>query len=383
MKLIIKESQVKNLIDTLINEQDVNIARGGTDLRTVSHKYLETNHGLPQGSKYENYYYIADIKSIIGQSAKGNISNFLSVFRPYKSSDKYIDYVDINGDVLTQDDMKQKVSKRFNFVEGNVIASHNGLLGIARAMESLQGKPGILTLQFGQYKTGAEAKDERLTQGVIFQSNTAFDRTSGISGLLSVIVMSAIKPEYRAYTASQSQTKNSTDDNTFLSYIENYINNIIIGSNGFFNPNNVSIDKIVSTLTPKGLITKSDVDIKPLFNALKNLRNLDDKTAAFSGVEYKNRTDYNTVKYEQIKNISNQYIPSLISDIKEKYTKNLKIFINHYLPEMQNTLLYGVDNRIIMPIYNLADMHRKEVTGKSRGGGQTTGTLQTIDRRYD
>lgn len=386
MRLIINENQAKKLIDIIITEQNVNIGRGGTDLRTVSHAYLSKNYGLPDGSNYENYYYIADIKNVIEQSGVGNLSNYLSVFRPHKKYPSELgslyDYVNINGEELTQEDIKDISSKTFRFTEGTIIASHNGLLGIARAMESLKGRPGILTLQFGTHKTGKKAEKERLSQGVNYQSTKTLDKTSAISGLLSLLAMVAVKPENRQYTASQGYTARFTDDNYFLNVIRNYINTIIIGANGFFDTNALTIETVVNTLTPKGYITQTEFDIKPLFDSLKSLRNEDDKIAGAFDISFKERKEYNKNKYNKIIPISNQFVSQLIEDMKRKYIHNFKLFAEYYLPEAKNEVLYDIENKVIFPNLNIATQHQKEFTSKGAPTISTGGTLQTTSQTF-
>ena len=122
MKLILKEKQVKRLIDEIILEQNMNIGRGGTDLRRVSHNYLSDNYGLPDGAEHENFYYSARIPDVIKQSEDGDVSKFLSVFTPiqkYNSDEKaYLDYVSVNGQELTQNDITQRVNRTFDFKQG-------------------------------------------------------------------------------------------------------------------------------------------------------------------------------------------------------------------------------------------------------------------------
>lgn len=389
MKLIIKENQIKKLIDMLISEQDVNISRGGTDLRTVSHSYLTKNHGLPDGANHENYYYRANVEDVINQSKTGTIENFLSVFNPIqiynKNKDAYLDYVDVNGDTLTQKDMSQKVRKSFRFTTGTITASHNGLLAIARAMDSLQGKGGILTLQFGQYKTGEEARNERLTGNVIYQSSTAFNQRPHVNGLLSMLVVYSMKPEYRKYTATLGYAAAFKDNNQFATYIQNYINNIIIGANGFFDPNNKSIKDIVDELGPKGLITQTNFDIKPLLDELSSLQQEDDVLSAF-GVPYQDRDkkkDYNKNKQAKLRAISTKYIPNLIADIKQKYIHNFKIFVENYLQEVKANILPTIDTKVTFPILNLAETHWDQITGTGGQAQQPTGVLSSSNRTYD
>lgn len=386
MKLIISENQVKKLLDNFVLEQNVNIGRGGTDLRTVSHAYLTKNHGLPKGSNHENYYYSADIKKVIEQSGVGNIKNYLSVFNPLSPySDKpgaYYDYVNVNGEELTQEDIKNVSSKTFRFTEGTITAAHNGLLGIARAMESLKGTPGILTLQFGTHTSGEDARSERLSQGVKYQSTKTLDKTPTILGILSLLAMAAVKPEYRQFTASQGYTAKFIDDDSFINQIRNFINAAIIGANGFFDVNVIPVETVVSTLTPKGFITQTEFDIKPLFDSLKSLRNEEDKIKGAFDTPFENRKDYNKNKFNKIVPISNQFVPGLIEDMKQKYIHNLKIFVAHYLPEAKNEILNNIESKVIFPNLNIATQHQKEFTSKGAPGTSDGGKLETSGRTY-
>lgn len=378
MRLIINESQAEKLIDKIVFEQNMNIGRGGTDLRRAWHSVLSSKHGLPNGSDYENYTYIANIQDVIRESATNNIKTFLSVFRPYQAYDNknkkaYKDYVNINGEELTQQDISKKVNKTFNFTEGTVIASHNGLLAIARAMAGLRGNPGKITLQFGTQTDVDAGKEERFTQGVVYQSSTTYEPINIINGLLSLISIVAVNPQNRQLTATYSNTTNWSDD-VLYKRIEMYINTIIIGANLFFDPQNITPETVKNTLSDKGFITKLDFDIKPMFDALRNLRNMEDKI---------NNKDYNQNKYEAISKISSQYIPSLLAAMKPVYVNNLKLFGVNFLPEYQNEILKSADTKVNFPKnLNLANNHKTQFTSRGASGTRVSGTLQTVNTNY-
>lgn len=388
MRLIINENQAKKLIDIIISEQNVNIARGGTDLRTVSHKYLTINHGLPDGKNHENYYYRASGADIINLSKTGNLKNFLSVFQPIqiynKSKDAYLDYIDVDGDTLTQEDMTQKVRKTFPLTnESTVTAAHNGLLAIARAMVALKGTPGTLTIQFGAETEGEEAKDERFAEGVKYLSATSYNLNGAVGGLLSLISLAAIKPEYRKYTSLYSNYAN-VQDNQLYSLIQKFIKGIIGGANAFFDPENIGFDEVIEKLTPSGYVTDSSVDISPLLEELTKLRNMDDKLSGAFFTEYANRKDYNTEKYNQIKRIGNQYLPKLLEDMKQKYISNFKIFASVYLPEYADVIARDADTKVIFPTnMSLAEQHKSVIMNKSLSGGGRTTSLQTTSQKFD
>lgn len=382
MKLILKEKQVKRLIDEIILEQNMNIGRGGTDLRRVSHNYLSDNYGLPDGAEHENFYYSARIPDVIKQSENDDVSKFLSIFTPiqkYNSDEKaYLDYVNVNGQELTQNDIKQRVNRTFDFNQGTITATHNGLLAIARAMVGLRGRPGKLTLQFGTQKNVEAGKEERFTQGVVYQSTTTYNTSKSINGLLSLISMAAVEPENRKLSASYGNTSNLSDDE-LLRRIQNFINAIISGANLFFDTQSISLENVVKTLKPKGFVSNLNFDITPLFEALKKLRTLND----IEDVPYQNKKDYNFNKYEQIKNISNEFIPSLLTEMKQVYVNNLKLFGTHFLPEYRDEILRNADTKVDFPKnLNLADSHKTQIMSKGTMGGKTTGSIQTISTNY-
>lgn len=377
MKLILKEKQVKRLINEIILEQNMNIGRGGTDLRRVSHNYLSDNYGLPDGAEHENFYYSARIPDVIKQSEDGDVSKFLSVFTPiqkYNSDEKaYLDYVSVNGQELTQNDITQRVNRTFDFKQGTITATHNGLLAIARAMVGLRGNPGKLTLQFGTQKNIEAGKKERFTQGVVYQSSTSYDVTKAINGLLSLLSVFAIKPENRNLTALYGNTAN-LDDDTFIRRIQFFIDNIISGSNLFFDPQSITRDTVVSTLTPKGFVSNLNFDINPMMNALKNLRSIDDKI---------NNKEYNQVKYDALSKISNQFIPELLSQMKPIYISNFKIFGANYLPEYSEEISDNADTKVVFPTnLNLANSHKTQLTSYGVQGTSRTGKIQTMSTNY-
>lgn len=391
MKLVIKESQLKNLLDVIITEQEINIARGGTDLRRQSHSGLTQSYGLPEGGEYENYLYSANIDDVIKQSATKNTQTYLSVFSPSipysNEKENYIDYVRVNNgnyiDELKQNDINQQVRKTFDFRPGGTItASHNGLLAIARAMIGLRGKPGALTLQFGVETDKDAGYNERFTEGVIYKSETTFDAKKQIGGLLSLISMVAVKNTNRINTATQGYTKDD-DDNTLYNNILKRIKFIIVGNNLFFDPNVIPVDKIINDkdLINRGFINQIKIDIRPLFNALKSIR--DNYPNDFVSNADNTIKSYNEEKYKKIYEISNQYLPSILEEMRKIYVNNLPIFAQKYLPEYQRVIMRDLSKLIFPTNYNIADIHKQQMTGRGQKGITPTGEYEKVNKKFN
>ena len=111
-----------------------------------------------------------------------------------------------------------------------------------------------------------------------------------------------------------------------------------------------------------------------MFDALRNLRNIEDKI---------NNKDYNQNKYEAISKISSQYIPSLLAAMKPVYVNNLKLFGVNFLPEYQNEILNSADTKVNFPTnLNLANNHKTQFTSRGASGTRVSGTLQTVNTNY-
>lgn len=354
MIFILTEKQIHNIVGKIINEQTSNIVSGGTDARTVSHKYLHNNYGLPyDDKKYENYTYIAKIEDIIIKSKDKNISEYLSVFTPHEDKGKYLDYVRINDDELTQADINQRVNRVFLFETGVVEASHNGLLGIARAMNVLNGVGGTINLQFGQNKTGTSAYNERYSNAVNYNSETALNRGPLLSTIYTYLALATIKPQNREFT-SLGKSMVNWDNNTLIERTKILINNLIMGVGGFIDPNNMDLNDIINNLKDKNYITNLNYDITPYINKLIKLQNIDDLQ----------NNAYNTNKQELISKISDEFMNDFNSAMKAAYINNFKIFIINYLSDDQNRILATI-NQLKFPIENLGFKHKILFQSKS------------------
>jgi hypothetical protein len=334
---ILTENQFKRVIGKFINEQKVNEFMGSTDANKISHSLLSTKFGLPEGLKHENFYYEANVADVLKMSTDpSNRNNFLSIFTPKRAYSEnksdYVDYFQVNNKKITGSG-----TESFNFLNGTVIASHNGLLALTRAMELMGGKGGLLTINIGKLKTGPETQSERISQSVSFNPTEAFNLSGLMSGVQDLICSLAISPKFLKLSTSKSKEKTTDEIETMLPKV---INNIIIGSSGFMD--NKSKNKFVTELTPMGLITKIDFDVKKLSSQLKFLQSVPDLLNNPNELK-----KYNENKKRQLSSIGLTYQKDLVNKIKEAYTHNFKLYVNTYLPNSKNEILPKIPKTVI------------------------------------
>jgi hypothetical protein len=328
--LNLHESATKNLY---INEQGrVSETTGTTDKNTVSHARLTAKFGLPDGAKYENFYYIANISDVIAMSqSKENIPKYLSIFKPQaaynEDKTKYLDYINVNKDVL-----QGTGSKVFKFTSGTVIAAHNGLLALARAMDMMNGGGGPLTIIFGGVPT---VKTSRSSIGKNFNANRVFNLNSTMVGIADNITALAITPAILPQTGN---VYNDSDRQGLLRGLRESVGIIAAGIGIFINGNEFA--QVVKDLTPKGFSTKLNFDFNGLTKELDEIgvglsQSLPDQKGMGQN-EFKQRYGF---KLDKLAKIDAKYRGPLLSAFKENYTNNLILFINEYLPESKNDLL--------------------------------------------
>lgn len=352
-KIILTETQVGKLIDSVINEQpsnkiNVKTVFGGTDGKNISHAYLEKMYGLPGGSKYENYVYTANIKDVIELSKnKENDSKFLSVFKPTNDYSNEIknsyDYIKVNNDVLNQPG-----SKVFSFFNGTVSASHNGLLALARAMVNMGGVGCYVKISFGNSKEGEESLKQRIV------GSTKFDSAKSLNQNLN-----AISDAFTVFSTNPDLIKKSNSNlkqfsiDKLKNILTNFINNTIIGtSEGFMDPTHKS--EALEVLIPKGFITSLDYDLSKFIDQAISLQ----KTNDF--VEGR----YNKNKKNLLNQFSGTFLNDLLSKIKQAYINNFKLYVENFLPENKDRILPLIPKTIItaMPIgdYHYHVFHSKD-----------------------
>lgn len=335
-KVILSEEQIKKVIDVLISEQQASEFAGGTDAQKVTHALLSKNFGLPDGAKNETTYYGANVADVINMSGTGERSKYLSVFKPankYSEDPKsYYDSILINGEKL-----ENSGSKTFNFVKGNVYATHNGLLALTRAMDHMGGRGGILTISFGKNTTGKDAQTERIGGGVKFDSNRAMNQSPIIGTLEEMLVSLAVSPEFRKLGAFVA-VKNDTTNEETITNLPNIIRNIGMGVYGFMDVSKK--DEIIKNLTPKGFITNVDVNINNIVQKLTPLQKVEDKEWGDSG----GYTEYNQNKRNQLNTIGSSFEPNLIETLKSTYMKNFQIYVENYLPNSAPQLIPMIKN---------------------------------------
>lgn len=315
-RLILTENQIKKIIDNIINEQSVGEISVGTDGSKISHKAL-SSFGLPQ-SKSDNIYYSSDTASIIKQSS-GPENQFLSIFKPSNDTKIYTDYLQV-GDVI----LNSQGSKIFNFNGNqNVIASHNGLLSIVRAMKQFKGTPYVTTVNFGKSNTKTkEGETERETKTV--QLNWAEALNPNMGGLDMAWIGLAVRiPQYcrKGYIESVLWAQK----NGVNGFKESY-NNLLCGLDLGGYADKTKTNEILNVLPKEGFITNFDYDLQPMYNALSQLRSESD----YEGGDDGNRADEE--KAQKVEEIFLGYWGPLKEYLYKTYRNNLYVYVKHYLP---------------------------------------------------
>jgi hypothetical protein len=345
-RIIVTEEQVKKIVDLLINEQkpnDVNIKTliGNTDGQRVSHAYLEKTYGLPNGSKYENYHYSANIKDVIEMSKNDeNSSKFLSVFKPTNDYGNDVknsyDYIKVNNEILNQPG-----SKVFNFLNGTVVASHNGLLALVRTMIDMDGVGSYMKITFGVSKEGDAAYNERGRGSGVFNSTQALNLN--LDGLSETFADLSMNPNVLKNANTQY---NSSSIEQIKNIAPKIINSLIKGI-GYFVDYKYRND-VIKFLEPKGYIMTLNYDLNGVINKLVDLQ----KTPDFNELK-----KYNVNKQIALNNVSKEFFNDLGIKIKEAYVHNFKIYIENMMPENKDKILPLIQN-IKLNITPIGNQHK-------------------------
>lgn len=372
-KIILSENQVKTVIDTILNEQQVSEFKGGTDAQRITHALLSKNFGLPDGLKYENYYYGANIADVINMS-RGERSKFLSVFKPanaYSQDSKfYMDSIYVNKEPL-----QNSGSKTFKFVSGEVFATHNGLLALARAMDYMNGNGGFLTITFGGSTSGKEAEAERVGGGIKFDSNRSLNQKPGLNLLFELLCGLSVSPEYRDM-GSFINVKKETTNEQLISMVQKTLGFICQGFYGFMDMSKK--DEILQNLTPKGFITTIDFNIQPFIQKLIQLQQIPDK-------EYDENTGkdnvYNAKKKNQLYGIGSSFEENLINVLKSTYMKNFQIYVENYLPNSSSQILPLIKN-VKFDYNGLGDSHDRIFHSYVGGSSSSNSSIKQKNTNY-
>jgi hypothetical protein len=311
-KVILSETQIKRVIDSIIKEQSGEISVG-TDGSKISNGSL-SSFGLPKSST-DNFYYSTTTAEIVKQSG-GPENEFLSIFKPVSDAKTYIDYLKI-GDKVLSGQGSQVVDFNTN---QQVVASHNGLLVIVRAMRQFKGRPFVTTLSFGKSKTTTDqGRIERETKVTEIDWGNALRPTLGIMDLfwlgLSVVDSKLTRPNYKGIIDKAKQGGVALFNKTYSTYMCGL-------NNGGF-ADQTKIDEILNILPKEGFILDFQYDLSKMYNAFDSLKNMDD---------YDQDDNPNQQKMNKVEEMWNTYSGPLFDYILPIYKKNLLVYVKHYLP---------------------------------------------------
>jgi len=341
-RLVISESEKNEILKkyNLLIEQS-SIYNGSTDGDTVSHKKLNIERGLPYtGEKDENMVYQTGIQTVL-TSWQLPKNEKLSIFKAIGGSfSEYTDYIsfigqDEKGKELTPVTLKGPGTQKFNLAgNGKILASHNGLLAIARVMDQLKGNyPGPVTITFGTEKGKTKkADDQRFGEGITFDSQTVTNQNIPLRGIVEAIVLLSINPKYREFTSSSYRNFNDEELEKFL---KTSIFNLSRGDSGFLISNSSRKSEIIKTAGLDGLT----YDVSSIVSTAKEYAKIPDSTNNIYDVSNDRKSGklrligYDQSKGKKLNDFGSSIMPNLVKEIKSTYLSNLQKFINVYLKD--------------------------------------------------
>jgi hypothetical protein len=256
-----------------------------------------------------------------------------------------------------------------------VYATHNGLLALARAMDHMGGRGGVLTISFGSNISGKEAESERIGGGVKFDSNRAMNQTPIINSLENVLVALSVAPNYRNLGTFTGVKKEMTNDQ-LITFIQTILNNIIIGAYGFMDYSKK--DEIIQNLTPKGFINNFNFNLGGFTQKLISLQQIPDKDRDVETGKY---TVYNKQKQSQLDSIGASFEENLLNLLKTTYMKNFQIYVENYLPNSSAQIIPLIKN-VKFDYKGLGDSHNFNFHSYIGGSSQSNTTLSQQSVNY-
>jgi hypothetical protein len=312
-KFIITESDKKHILNMygIILEQGMALKPEQSFYASTSKEKMEnfknknnagnSDFGLSGDPKtQENYFFISTFGDILSRS-KGSPEQFLSGFKPYKNMGSYLDYLKI-GDVEISGSGEQTFS---NLNKGtSIIASHNGLLAIARLMKELKYYKPIegttMTIGLGQ--------TQRETKRFYFDANLMANLDDILDTFAAIIALYYIPNEYpndfRKYVDYPNLNNIRHDDrNELIKKMYLWINAILCQ----FKPDiQMKTDEFMSKYRLKKI-----QDLPSLESKLNNVLNL----------------KYNTITPLTFHGNPNEVWTEFLNELKKSYIENFRLFL--------------------------------------------------------
>jgi len=303
-----------------------------------------SDFGLSGDSKtQENYSFISTFGDILSKS-KGPEEKFLSGFKPYKDMVSYLDYLKI-GDVEISGDGEKTFSNLNNGT--SIIASHNGLLAIARLMKELKYykliKGTTITIGLGQ--------TQRETKRFYFDASVFANINDMIGNIAAIIALYYIPKEYRKYV-DYVNLNNIRDKD--INYLKERIYSWVNSTLCYFKPDlKIKTDEFMTKYSLKKI-----QDLPSLESKLNNLLNL----------------KYKSMIPLTFHGNPNELWFDFVDELKKNYIENFKLFLvnsGRQNVESQVTEFTNLVNKTSPD--NLTDYFKKIVGKKEyfQGSGQT------------
>ena len=259
-KFIISESEKKNILEMygLISEQNTSLQAEQSFYASTSPERMlnfkvgdrpaNSDFGLMGDSSQENFYFKSTFGDILNRS-KSNSDEFLSGFKPLNDMTKYLDYLKI-GD----EEISGTGEKTFSNLSSNtpIIASHNGLLAIARLMKELKSYKNVK----GTTYTIGLGQPARETKRTYFDASVAGNISQNIKAISSIINFYILPTELWKYVdyVNLNDYKNKQKPE-IKNIVYNWVNACLVNfkpdtkikPNDFINQNNLkNIDSLPS-----------------------------------------------------------------------------------------------------------------------------------------
>ena len=355
-KFLITESDKKHILNMygVILEQVTSLTPEQSFYASASKERMEnfknknnagnSNFGLSGDSKtQENYSFYSTFGDILSKS-KGPEEKFLSGFKPYKDMVSYLDYLKI-GDVEISGDGEKTFSNLNNGT--SIIASHNGLLAIARLMKELKYykpiKGTTITIGLGQ--------TQRETKRFYFDAIVFANINDMIGNIAAIIALYYIPKEYRKYV-DYVNLNNIRDKD--INYLKEIIYSWVNSTLCYFKPDlKIKTDEFMTKYSLKKI-----QDLPSLESKLNNVLNL----------------KYKSMIPLTFHGNPNELWFDFVDELKKNYIENFKLFLvnsGRQNVESQVTEFTNLVNKTSPD--NLTDYFKKIIGKKEyfQGSGQT------------
>lgn len=343
-----------------------------TDPKKVPHAFLSDTWGLPNGAQNENAIYKASMSQIFAAAKNKPQNQFLSVFQVSKQEKEYRDYLQVGDQIMdgagtkvfnigvSKCYKKDQQGERFEGDCGIVLASHNGLLGIARLMTKIKErtqKGDDLTKLDGYWTFTLQSKDRK--SEVVNVSQNAYNLRMVIKTIIEWLSVLPIQPQNRKNLLGKPFITSKSDDEIASDVLKMYTN-LSIGLGYFLNANQKD-----AAIKEAGLVQANNAGLDKIITDLKNLQKQADYVDG----------NINNFKRGEVKKIEQELNKILNDQFKPTYIDNFKKYMTKYLPNTKLEQLPQGNQDSLEQTYTLA-FSQKPPSGSTAGNPSRQVTSQ-------